>query len=305
MTARLDPRHADPAAYKAMMGIQIYVNQSGLEPLLQGLVRLRASQVNGCAYCIDMHRKDARAIGVTEQRIYALDAWRETPFYSDRERAALAWTEAVTRIGDAHVSDAVYEEVRQQFDGQPEREAQQARQEGLAPQGVPVIVQAPVAGSPFDAGDNPRSLVLAPLGDFVYTANLNGTNSTVSGFHVDPSTGALTALTGSPFALAVSHYIGIYSGYGDSLFVTTGDSVVGYLISPTTGSLNASPDYSAATGVNAYSVTIDQAHAHLYVANNGAASVSAFQIDDVSLTLTEIPGSPFPAGNNPVFMAIL
>ena len=139
----------------------------------------------------------------------------------------------------------------------------------------------PVAGSPFGAGDNPHSLVLAHLSEsFVYTANFNGTNSTISGFSVDPSTGALTALTGSPFALAVSNYIGIYSGYGDSLFVTTGDSVVGYLIGPT-GLLNASPDYSAATGVNAYSVTIDQAHAHLYVTNNGAASVSAFQIDDV------------------------
>jgi AhpD family alkylhydroperoxidase len=94
------------------------VNQSGLEPLLQELVKLRASQVNGCAYCIDMHSKDARALGETEQRIYALDAWRETSFYSERERAALAWTESVTRIGDAHVPDAVYEEARRQFSDQ-------------------------------------------------------------------------------------------------------------------------------------------------------------------------------------------
>jgi AhpD family alkylhydroperoxidase len=101
-----------------MMGVQTYVNQSGLEPLLQELVKLRASQVNGCAYCIDMHSKDARALGESEQRIYALDAWRETPFFSERERAALAWTEAVTRIGDDHVSDAVYLEARRLFSDQ-------------------------------------------------------------------------------------------------------------------------------------------------------------------------------------------
>ncbi len=161
----------------------------------------------------------------------------------------------------------------------------------------------PVAGSPFDAGDNPHSLVLAPFGGlFVYTANFNGTNSTLSGFSVNQSTGALTALNGSPFALAVSNYIGIYSGRGDSLFVTTGDSVVGYLNLP---SLMAIAGYSAVSGINAYSVTVDQSHARLYVTNYGAASVSAYQIDDVGGTLTAVPGSPFPAGNNPAFMAIL
>ncbi len=162
----------------------------------------------------------------------------------------------------------------------------------------------PVAGSPFDAGDNPRSLVLSAIGGFAYTANFNGTNSTISGFHVDPSTGALTALTGSPFALAVSNYIGIYSGHGNSLFVTTGDGVAGYFVLQT-GLLQASPDYSAASGINAYSVTVDQSHARLYVTNDGAASVSAFQIDDVGGSLIPVPGSPFPAGNNPDFIAIL
>ncbi len=126
----------------------------------------------------------------------------------------------------------------------------------------------------------------------LYTANFNGTNSTISGFSVNPSTGALTAVTGSPFALAVSNYIGIYSGYGDSLFVTTGDSVVGYYINQT-GCQSPSAGYSAATGINAYSVTVDQLHSRLYVTNYGAASVSGYQIDDACGTLTAIPGSPF------------
>lgn len=115
MTARLDLTRADPRAYKAMMGLQTYVNDSGLEPSLLGLVELRGSQINGCAYCIDMHSKDARARGETEQRIYELDAWRETVFYSERERAALAWTEAVTLIGEGHVPDSVYREAQEHF----------------------------------------------------------------------------------------------------------------------------------------------------------------------------------------------
>jgi AhpD family alkylhydroperoxidase len=86
-----------------------------LEPSLRELVRLRASQINGCAYCIDMHTKDARAAGETEQRLYALTAWRETPFYTERERAALAWTEAVTLISAHHVSDELYDETRRHF----------------------------------------------------------------------------------------------------------------------------------------------------------------------------------------------
>jgi AhpD family alkylhydroperoxidase len=102
-------------AVKVMYGLEAYVRQSGLEPSLLELVKLRASQINGCAYCIDMHTKDARARGESEQRLYALVAWRETPFYSERERAALLWTEAVTLIAEGHVPDAVYEEARRAF----------------------------------------------------------------------------------------------------------------------------------------------------------------------------------------------
>lgn len=104
-----------PDALQAMRPIEQYVRQSGLEPSLLELVRLRASQINGCAYCIDMHTKDARAKGETEQRLYGLNAWQESPFYSPRERAALAWTEAVTLVAQTHAPDNVYEEVRRHF----------------------------------------------------------------------------------------------------------------------------------------------------------------------------------------------
>lgn len=115
MPARLDYARSAPDGYAAMRGLEDYVRQCGLEPALLELVRLRASQINGCAYCIDMHTKDARAEGESEQRLYALDAWREAPFYTDRERAALAWTEAVTRVTRGHVRDEVYEAARQRF----------------------------------------------------------------------------------------------------------------------------------------------------------------------------------------------
>jgi len=115
MTARLELTKVDPNAYKAMMGLQNYVNGSGLEPSLLALIELRSSQINGCAFCLDMHSKDARARGETEQRIYALDAWRETPFYSARERAALAWAESVTQISEGHAPDSVYNEAREHF----------------------------------------------------------------------------------------------------------------------------------------------------------------------------------------------
>jgi len=102
-------------AYQAMLGLENYLKQCGLEANLLHLIKLRASQMNGCAYCIDMHWKDARARGETEQRLYGLDAWREAPYYSARERAALAWTEAVTRIADTHAPDDVYRELAAQF----------------------------------------------------------------------------------------------------------------------------------------------------------------------------------------------
>jgi AhpD family alkylhydroperoxidase len=116
MEPRLDSTHVNPEAMRAMYGLERYVASSGLEPSLLELVKLRASQINGCAYCSDMHTKDARAEGETEQRLYALNAWRETPFYSERERAALAWTESLTLVSQTHAPDAVYEEVRQHFD---------------------------------------------------------------------------------------------------------------------------------------------------------------------------------------------
>lgn len=116
MEPRLDYRKSvPPAAMQAMYGLEHYVRNSGLETRLLELVKMRASQVNGCAYCIDMHSKDARAEGETEQRLYALNAWRETPFFSERERAALEWTEAVTLVSRDHVPDEIYERVRRQF----------------------------------------------------------------------------------------------------------------------------------------------------------------------------------------------
>jgi AhpD family alkylhydroperoxidase len=115
MQPRIEYAKAAPGAVKAMLDLEKYVRQSGIETPLLELVRLRASQINGCAYCLDMHTKDARAEGETEQRLYTLSAWRETPFFSERERAALEWTEAVTEIGKDHVPDEVFERVRQHF----------------------------------------------------------------------------------------------------------------------------------------------------------------------------------------------
>jgi AhpD family alkylhydroperoxidase len=116
MQARIDGLKVAPGAYHAMMALEGYVKKSSkLEQSLLELVRMRASQINGCAYCLDMHSKDARANGETEQRLYALNAWRETPFFTDRERAALAWTEAVTLVSQTHVPDSVYAEASQRF----------------------------------------------------------------------------------------------------------------------------------------------------------------------------------------------
>ncbi|MGH9629803.1 MAG: carboxymuconolactone decarboxylase family protein [Bryobacteraceae bacterium] len=116
MQPRFDAQKAAPGAYQAMLALEGYVRKSShLEPSLLELVRLRASQINGCAFCLDMHTKDARAHGESEQRLYTVSAWRETPFFTDRERAALAWTEAVTLIHEGHAPDEVYQEVRERF----------------------------------------------------------------------------------------------------------------------------------------------------------------------------------------------
>ncbi|HYK85282.1 MAG TPA: carboxymuconolactone decarboxylase family protein [Ktedonobacteraceae bacterium] len=114
-TERIRYAKAAPGAYRAMSSLEKYVRESGIEASLLELIKLRASQINGCAFCIDMHWKDARAAGESEQRLYSLDAWRETSFYSERERAALAWTEAVTLIAKNHVPDELYEQTRQHF----------------------------------------------------------------------------------------------------------------------------------------------------------------------------------------------
>lgn len=116
MPERLKYGKAFPEGIHALLNLGKVITSSGLEAPLLELVKTRASQLNGCAYCIDMHTKDARAAGESEQRLYALSAWRETPFFTSRERAALAWTEAVTNIQQGHVPDEVYEEARREFD---------------------------------------------------------------------------------------------------------------------------------------------------------------------------------------------
>ena len=115
MEIRLDYKKIATGAFQAMRALESYVRQTGLEPSLLELVRTRASQINYCAYCLDMHTKDARAAGESEQRLYSLSAWRESPFYTERERAALSWTEAVTRISDRSVPDELYQEARRNF----------------------------------------------------------------------------------------------------------------------------------------------------------------------------------------------
>jgi AhpD family alkylhydroperoxidase len=115
MKARIDLMHATPGVIQAMRGLERQVRQAGLDQTLLELVRMRTSQINGCACCLDIHSKEARANGETEQRLYGLDAWRETPYYSTRERAALAWAEALTLVSETHVPDDVYEQAREQF----------------------------------------------------------------------------------------------------------------------------------------------------------------------------------------------
>jgi AhpD family alkylhydroperoxidase len=115
MTRRLTYAKSAPGIYEAMDALDSYLQECSIEKALLYLIQFRASQLNGCGYCLDMHSKDLRAIGETEQRLYSLEAWRECPYYSDRERAALAWTEAVTLVTQGHIPDSVYEEVRPQF----------------------------------------------------------------------------------------------------------------------------------------------------------------------------------------------
>jgi AhpD family alkylhydroperoxidase len=115
MDERIHYLKVAPGVYHAMLGLEKYLHDCGLEPGLLHLIKLRASQINGCAFCLDMHWKDLRAIGETEQRLYLLDAWEECPYYSDRERAALAWTDSVTRVAATRVPDEIYEKVRKHF----------------------------------------------------------------------------------------------------------------------------------------------------------------------------------------------
>jgi AhpD family alkylhydroperoxidase len=115
MKSRIDFARISPQFLKPLFALGAQIEASGLEHSLLELVKMRASQINGCAYCLDMHSKDARAEGETEQRLYLLDAWRETPLYSERERAALAWTEAVTLVAEDHVPDEVYAEASGHF----------------------------------------------------------------------------------------------------------------------------------------------------------------------------------------------
>ena len=115
MTPRLNPYKAAPEAMKALVALENYVQQSGLDHSLIDVVKTRASQINGCAYCIHVHTSEARARGETEERPYLLDAWHELPLYSDRERSALAWTEGVTLVSETHVPNAVYDQARQHF----------------------------------------------------------------------------------------------------------------------------------------------------------------------------------------------
>lgn len=115
MEERFSISKAAPGVYHAMLGLEEYLKGCGLEPKLLDLIKLRASQVNGCAYCIDMHWKDLAAAGEKEQRMYGLDAWREASYYTERERAALGWAEAVTNVREGHVPDEVYDEAKKQF----------------------------------------------------------------------------------------------------------------------------------------------------------------------------------------------
>lgn len=115
MEARIDYLKSARGGYEAMYGLERYLRQCSVEQPLLHLIKLRVSQINGCAFCIDMHWKDLRALGESEQRLYGLDAWEESPYYTERERAALEWAGAVTKLHEGHVSDEVYDQVRKHF----------------------------------------------------------------------------------------------------------------------------------------------------------------------------------------------
>jgi AhpD family alkylhydroperoxidase len=115
MKPRIAFADVDPKIIQLLLAIEGYLHRSNLGPRLQHLIKTRASQINGCAFCLDMHTKDARAEGESEERLYALNAWRETPFFDERERAALEWTEAVTCVAESHIADEAYERVRLHF----------------------------------------------------------------------------------------------------------------------------------------------------------------------------------------------
>jgi 6-phosphogluconolactonase (cycloisomerase 2 family) len=160
----------------------------------------------------------------------------------------------------------------------------------------------PVPGSPFPAGGNPLSLAVGAGGRFLYSANPDAKNPSISGFSIDQTTGALSPLSGSPFPLPVSHYMAT-DQTGAYLYVTSGASIIGYAIDATTGALTALPGFPVASGANAYSISIDSSNQFLYVANDGGANISGFKLDAATGALTPMAGSPFPAGNHPQFIA--
>jgi 6-phosphogluconolactonase len=161
---------------------------------------------------------------------------------------------------------------------------------------------APVPGSPFPAGGNPLSLAVGASGKFLYSANPEATNPSISGFSIDPTSGALSPLSGSPFPLPVSHYMAT-DQTGAYLYVTAGANIVGYAIDATTGALTALPGFPVSAGADAYSVSIDPTNRFLYVANHGAANIAGFRLDASSGALTPISGSPFLAASHSEFIA--
>jgi 6-phosphogluconolactonase len=156
-------------------------------------------------------------------------------------------------------------------------------------------------GSPFPAGGNPLSLALGAGGKFLYSANPDATDPSISGFRIDLA-GPLTPLSGSPFHLPVSHYIAT-DQTGAYLYVTTGVNIVGYAIDATTGALTQLPGFPLTVGVDAYSITVDPTNRFLYVTDDGAANIKGFRLDASTGALTPMSGPPFPAGKNPEFIA--